>query len=292
MASEQTAPEVGEHWRTFAAQWALLGPPLRPCAEDVRIIEELLVAEPEVFGAGAKKRVWLLGVTPEIATAHCLQGADLVAVERVKAMIDSVWPGDTGSRQAICADWLHAPFSDESFDLAIGDGCLTHVGFPDGLSRLLASVHRCLRREGFLLLRLFCRPDVAETPGAVIAALQSGAINSIHAFKWRLLMAVQGMADAPDVAVDEVWQLWNAARIDTRALAAARGWPPAQIETMEFYRGSRARYNFMRFETAIGHLQRAGFELVAKRTGNYQLAECCPQVLLRKRQSAAGAGAS
>lgn len=292
MVSERTAPDVSAHWRTFAAQWALLGPPLRPCAEDVCIFEEMLAAEPEVFGAAAKKRAWLLGVTPEIATARWSHEVELLAVERVRAMIDSAWPGDTGSRQAICADWAHAPFPDESFDLAIGDGCLTAVGYPDDLSALLASVHRCLRRDGYLMLRLFCRSDVAETPEAVIAALHSGAIGSFHAFKWRLAMAVQGVDEAPDVAVDAVWRVWSAARIDVRALAEARGWPPAQVGTMEFYRGSPARYNFMRFDETIRHLQRAGFDLAATRTGNYELAERCPQVLLRKRQASSEPSAS
>lgn len=250
----------------------------------------MLAAETDLFGGSAKRRVWLLGVTPEIATARRLQDVDLLAVERVRDMIDSAWPGDTDSRHAICADWLRAPFADASFDLAIGDGCLMVAGYPDELGRLLVSVHRCLRRDGCLMLRLFCRPDVAETPNVVIDALCSGEIGSFHAFKWRLAMAVQGTTDAPDVAVDAVWRVWNMSGIDARALAEARGWPPAQVETMEFYRGSPARYNFMRFDATIEHLRRAGFDLVAKRSGTYELGERCPHVLLRKRQSGSEAG--
>jgi SAM-dependent methyltransferase len=286
MSAPASSPDASAHWRSFAAQYGLLGPPLRPCAEDIRIIEEMLAAEPEVFGAGAKKRVWLLGVTPKIVTVSWPHEVELLAVERVQAMIDSVWPGDTDRRRAICADWLEVPLPDQSFDLAIGDGCLTAVGFPDELSRLLASVHRCLRRDGYLMLRLFCRPDVAETSSAVIAALQCGAIGSFHAFKWRLAMALQDADDAPGVAVDEIWRVWNAARIDMRELAEDRGWPPEQVRTIEYYRGSPARYNFMRFDGMIRQLQRAGFDLLATRTGGYELAERCPHVLLRKRSPA------
>jgi SAM-dependent methyltransferase len=288
----QTVSDSGAFWRTLAGQWDLLGSPVRPCAEDIRIVEEMLATETGLLGMPAKKRTLLLGVTPEIAAARWSQEVELLAVERVRAMIDLVWPGDTDSRQAICADWLHVPFPDESFDLVIGDGCLTPVGFPDELSRLLASVHRRLRRDGYLMLRLFCRPDVGETPDAVIAALQSGAIGSIHAFKWRLAMAIQGIADSPDVAVDEIWQIWNAARIDARALAEARGWAPEAVGMIDLYRGSPARNNFMRFDDAMGHLRRAGFEPVATRVGNYELAERCPHVLLRKRQAGTGAIAS
>lgn len=292
MASEQTAPDVGEHWRTLAAQWALFSSPGRPCDEDVSIFKEMLAAHTDLFATTAKKRAWLLGITPEIVSASWLQNIDLLAVERIRAMIESTWPGNTESRQAICADWTLAPFAGESFDLVIGDGCLMVVGFPGELSHLLASVHRTLRRQGYLLLRLFCRPDVTETPAAVIAELLSGAIGSVQAFKWRLAMAVQGMADAPDVAVDDVWQIWNAAKIDARVLAAARGWSPAQVGTLELYRGSPARYNFMRFDETIRHLQQAGFDLVATRTGHYELAERCPCVLLRKRQGVSAASAA
>lgn len=284
MSATVPASGTATQWHSFSVQWNLLGSPLRPCAEDLQIIEALLTADTGLFNATTKRQVWLLGVTPEIATLRWPQNVELLAVERVQAMIDGVWPGDTDSRRAICADWLDVPFSDESFDLAIGDGCLTHVEYPDGLSRLLASIHRCLRCDGYLMLRLFCRPDDAETPDSVIAALQSGAIGSFHAFKWRFAMAVQGMDDAPDVAVDEVWRAWNATGINGDALAAARGWRPEEIATIDLYRGSPARYNFMRFDRTIRHLQDAGFDLMAMRSGHYELAKCCPHVLLRKRQ--------
>jgi SAM-dependent methyltransferase len=285
----EASPDVGDHWRKFAYLWSLLGSPLRPCAEDVEIFGEL-VADTGLIGNAGEKQALLLGITPELATAPWLQAFRLIAVEQSRAMIDGVWPGNNDHRKAVCADWSRAPFSDGSFDLAVSDGCMTSVGFPDELARLLASVQRCLRRDGYLLLRLFCRPDVPESPEAVLAALRSGAIGNFHAFKWRLAMAIQGMADGFDVAVDQVWKVWNATDIDTDKLAKERGWPPGQVSTIESYRGSTARYNFMRFGATIGRLQEAGFELVAKRTGSYELAERCPIVLLRKRSPEEGAG--
>jgi hypothetical protein len=130
---------------------------------------------------------------------------------------------------------------------------------------------------------LFCRPEVTETPDQVIAALLSGEIGSIHAFKWRLLMAVQGTDDSPNVSVAEAWRIWNEVRIQAQSRAEAYGWSPAEVGTMELYRGSAARYNFMTLKAMVRELQQAGFELVATRTGTYELAERCPHVLLRKR---------
>ena len=74
---------VSGHWRDLAGQWRVLGSPLRPCDDDIRIVEELLAGEPELFGANARKRAWLLGITPELAASRPLQQIDLLALERV-----------------------------------------------------------------------------------------------------------------------------------------------------------------------------------------------------------------
>ncbi len=144
MSDAAPTPGASTHWRGSAAQWAAFGSPLHPCAEDVGILAEMLASELELFGIGAKKRAWLLGVTPEIATARWLQDIDLLDVERAGAMIDAAWPGDTDIRLAICADWLHAPFVDEGSDLTeprtgnyeLGERC-PHVlpGNRQGASR-------------------------------------------------------------------------------------------------------------------------------------------------------------
>ena len=42
----------------------------------------------------------------------------------------------------------------------------------------------------------------------------------------------------------------------------------------------------MRYDDTIRHLDRAGFDLVATRSGSYELAGLCPHVLLRRRQDA------
>lgn len=292
MSAAVLDPATSMHWRGIAGQWALLGSPLRPCDEDIRIFEELLSFPAGIPRATHETLAWLLGVTAEIAAARWMGDIDVVAAERVQAMIDSAWPGNTARRWVIRADWLHAPFPDESFDLVVGDGCLTVLSYPEGLTALLASVHRCLRADGRLMLRLFCLPDAAETPEAVMAALRAGEVGSLHAFKWRLAMAVQGAAGAHDVCPHEAWMVWNEPRWSARKVAEGLGWSPAQIGTIEYWRGSTARYVFMRFDQATEHLRRAGFDLVAVRNGSYELAERCPVLLLRRRQGGVEARAA
>ena len=281
---EQAAPDANVDWHAAAAQWAMFGSPLRPCEEDLRIFEQFRSCGVGIPGTAHRKRAWLLGVTSEIASARWIDDIDVIAVERAQTMIDAVWPGNTTRRWAIRADWLQAPFPDESFDLVIGDGCLTVVRYPDGLTALLASVHRCLRSDGQVLLRLFCLPDLAETPEAVMAALASGEIGSVDVLKWRLIMAVQGIAGTHDVCPHDAWSVWSDPRWNAHKVVERLGWSPAQVGTIEYWRGSTARHVFMRFDEATGYLRRAGFYLVAVRTRTYELAERCPLLLLRKRK--------
>ena len=98
---EPAVPDAGDHWRGIAGHWALLGSPLRPCEEDLRIFEELLSCDAGIPVATARKRAWLLGVTEEIAAARWMNEIDFVAAERVQSMIDVAWPGNTGRRWAI-----------------------------------------------------------------------------------------------------------------------------------------------------------------------------------------------
>lgn len=274
-----------EHWQGSAGLWRAFGSPLRPNAEDAAIVDALLDAastRPGVVSGFGLRRAWVLGVTSELAVAARLRDAHVVGLERVPAMIEAAWPGNTAQRQAVCGDWRQPPFPDASFDVALGDGCLTTLPEPADSARFLASVHRCLQPNGCLLLRLFCRPDEAEAPETVGRALREGKIGSFHAFKWRLAMALQASGGGAPVGVDDVWRYWSAMGIAPAELAAQRGWPEQSIATIDFYRGSPARYDFKRYGDAIACLRAAGFELLAMRKGRYELAGCCPHVLLAK----------
>ena len=101
-----------------------------------------------------------------------------------------------------------------------------------------------------------------------------------------------GMGARPDVGVDAIWQVWNVAGIDAPALAERRGWLPAQVATIDVYRGASARYHFMRLDATLRRLRHAGFDLVAQRSGHYELAERCPLLLLRKRTAAMAGNAA
>jgi hypothetical protein len=84
---------VLKHWDGHARQWASLGSPLRPNAQDVQNFEQAMLQN---------GRTVLLGVTPELARISEM----VVAIDNNQTMIDVVWPGDSGLRQALRGDWL------------------------------------------------------------------------------------------------------------------------------------------------------------------------------------------
>jgi SAM-dependent methyltransferase len=234
------------------------------------------------WGRVGPLRALLLGVTPELARAAWRPDLDLVAVDRCAAMIAEVWPGDTASRCALRGEWLDLPLAASSVDLVLGDGCLTLFDFPRGYADLTASIARTLRRNGCLMLRLFCRPARAETVQEVFTALRERRIGNFHAFKWSLAMALQGEVSARGVALAEIWDAYRATIRDDQELASELGFPLAEVATIGNYRGVATRYTYSTLEEALDVLS-SHFELLEHWCGSYELGERCPTVVLRRR---------
>jgi SAM-dependent methyltransferase len=197
-------------------------------------------------------------------------------------MIASVWPGNSPLRQAVCADWLRLPFDAETFDFAVGDGCLTTLAYADGYAQLAASVARCLKPGGIFLIRLFCRPAVAEPLESVFADLRNGRIGNFHVFKWRLAMALQGDDAQRGVRLADIWETYHAHVADAALLAQQTGWPLAEIMTIDAYRGAASSYSYPTADEAMDKLA-PYFSHVDLWTGGYELAERCPTLILRRR---------
>jgi SAM-dependent methyltransferase len=268
------------HWTSHARQWTLIGPPLRPCSADVEFMQARVRSH--FADRSGPLPALLLGVTPELASAAWRPELELVAVDRCEDMIAEVWPGDTAFRRALRAEWLELPFAPESFELVLGDGCLTLFDFPRGYERLSASLARVLRPGGRLLLRLFCQPAHAESVDEVFAALGARRIGNFHAFKWRLAMALQGDDSARGVKLADIWDAFRARIPDGRALASAAGLPLAEITTLANYEGVATRYSYSTLEEALGILS-SRFELLETWCGSYELGERCPTLVLSRR---------
>ncbi|MBU1214010.1 MAG: class I SAM-dependent methyltransferase [Gammaproteobacteria bacterium] len=258
---------MSAHWQTFASRWNRLGPPMRPGPEDVANFQRALDDTP-----GA---CLLLGVTPELINLS----ANLIALDNSADMIHALWPRHLGSIQG---DWLDMPFDDASFDNVIGDGCPVLLEFPLQLERFFAEVSRVLKPGGRLALRVFVCPEHAEGPEQVCAAASAGNIRSFHAFKWRLSMAIAATSCDFTFPVAETLRIFDTLLPDRQQLAETTGWRMEDIATIDFYRGSTARYSYLPLSRLRQALPMQLSEIDAL-YGSYELAERCPLLVLERR---------
>jgi SAM-dependent methyltransferase len=270
------------HWAMHARRWQHIGFPLRPSPAD---LQQVLRAFGRHFvGApvSAKPaRALLFGVTPELARLELGFPADLTAFDESPAMIAAVWPGDTSTRRARVGDWCALDLPNASIDLALGDGCLSMLPYPEGYRRLADSLARVLAPGGLFSIRLFCRPEPAESVEHVFAELFAGHVGNFHVFKWRLAMALQGDSVQVGVNLDSIWRAFQAHTGGAQVLAERLAWPLDEVSTIDNYRGSTSSYTYATAAEVVSQFA-TDFALIEEWRGSYELAERCPQLLFRR----------
>ncbi|MBI5005778.1 MAG: class I SAM-dependent methyltransferase [Nitrosomonadales bacterium] len=260
-----TTPD--NYWQGFAQRWNRLGSPLRPCAEDVANFRKAMGDDPG--------RCLLLGVTPELADLS----PTLTAIDNSAAMIAALWHG---RQRAILGDWLEMPFAPASFDTVIGDGCLVLLAQPMQHQRFFERLAKIVAPGGRILLRVFVGPEQPETREEVCRDALAGKMRSVHAFKWRLSMAVASEAPDRTLAVAETAATFDRLIPDRKQLAAATGWRADEIETIDFYRGSDARYCYPTLSQVRNSIP-ASLKETSVIYGSYELAGRCPILVLEPR---------
>jgi SAM-dependent methyltransferase len=273
------------HWSAVARLWSLLGPPMRPSPEDVAIAASTVRAWQEEHAAGPPTAL-ILGVTPELASLPWPPGTRLSAIDASEAMVEALWPRESVPPGSVArtGDWRALDLPGGSVDLVLGDGCFTALGSPAELRRVVVEARRVMRPGGRLVLRVFVRPDVPEEVDAMGEALRAGRIGSVHAFKWRLCMAVQ-RPDARQVAVADVWQAFRRICPDPSELVARLGWAPEAVATLDAYRDSAGTYSF---PTLAEHraLLAPDFTERSCHVPGYELGDRCPTLVLEPRERA------
>jgi SAM-dependent methyltransferase len=267
--SPPRAPDDSAHWSSFQRAFFRMRPPLRPDADVVAAFRALTrdCADPML----------LLGVTPELADLS----PNLTALDRTQAMIDAVWPGDTPNRRARVGNWLKLGLPAASFASVIGDGALT-VPWPGPATKLLREAANVLMPGGRFVCRVFASPEKPEPLEALHAAIGAGQVGSVHALKWRIAMAIARGRGEANVAVREIREQFMRWFPERDALAAERGWPREEIDTIDAYAGSDANYSFA---TRAQFLEIVPSEFVNPRfveAGAYELAERCPLLVLER----------
>jgi len=264
----------------MSARWSRLGPPLRPSAPDLDIFQWAIDQQAKRI-TSPRWQAMLQGVTPEIAALNWPENCELIAVDRASEMIGGVWPGDTASRRAVCADWFDFLPATRGFEVIVGDGNFNTLRLADEFPLLTQLIHDALVPGGVFCVRFLTTPKTQETISDVVRTAHAGQVSSFHGFKVRLLMAAQS-SPGSGVIVGDVWKLWESAHIDTRALHASTGWPVEEIATIELYRNSRGFLCFPSLEQALT-VWGKWFAIEMLTTPPYPLGKRCPTLILRKK---------
>ena len=269
LAARMTTPADRNHWPRHARQWALVGPPLRPCPEDVAIMERVV--------AGGGRRAVILGVTPELVGLRWPAGARVVAIDRSRDVIGSIFPTGVPGAIAVQADWQALPCAPGTVDVVLGDGSLVNLPFPAGYRTLAAEFHRVLAPGARVALRLFAAPERRESLAEVAADLHAGRIGNFNALKWRIAMAVQ--PDDRNIPVVDIGRAFDDIAPDRAALAARLGWPRPVIDAIDVYRGSALVYSFPTLAEVRDALA-PWLVVSAVHTPAYELGDRCPTLVL------------
>lgn len=269
------------YWSGLARSYEALGSPLRPASEDIRFLEGT-VASWAARHADVQLHALLLGVTPEIAEMRWPNSSSLIALDNSMPMAQAVWPGNVPSgRQVVCGDWCALPVQGSSCHLAIGDGSLNCLRYPDGFHAAAEALRDVLSDDGLLVLRCYTQPVAQERPEEVFEDMLRGAIPSFHHFKFRLLMALQP-STCQGIAVSEVYRFWAERNADARGLMARSGWEKQAIEMIELYRGSDTVHTFPTLSEFRSVLHEF-FDEISVHTSSYNLGERCPILVWKPR---------
>jgi len=232
-------------------------------------------------------RALLLGATPELAACDWPAGTRLAAMDRNPAVITMLWPapGTPAGAVAICADWRAMPLAPTTVDMVVGDGCHVCARFPDEGLAINREIHRVLRADGMLVIRVFLRPDSRESLGDIRHDLENGAVGSIHALKWRIAAALHD-STPEGVRLADIWSAWQTMKPLAEREAARRawgqGWRPGELATLEIHRGLETRFCM----PTLGDFRATVADLFFERhsaIGGYELAERCRTFVLEKR---------
>lgn len=265
------------HWLEIARRWHQVGPPLRPCAQDIAYCTATVQRWAAAHGA---PRALILGVTPELYHLLWPVGTQLSAVDHTPSMIEAVWPGPRSA--VLCANWTELPLDTASRDLVLCDGGLLQLSYPRDQQQLVRSLRRVLAPGGLCVFRLFVPPVRRETPEAVLRDLLDGGIANLNLLKLRLGMALQETGEG-GVQLAHIWDVLRQAAPDFRQLAEQLGWPLDHLLVIDAYRDCSTRYHFLGVADVCRLFteQPGGFSFATMNIPDYELGARCPTVVFR-----------
>ncbi len=271
---------VVEIWPDMAEQWKMYAPPLRPSKQDVKLFTSALAP---VLRKKGPMHSLILGVTPELYHLPWPKGTTITAVDHTQAMIDHVWPG--AKEEAVCAEWTAIPLADGSCDVALCDGGMVLLNWPEEHLRFAREIRRVLKPGGLCLLRIFCRNGKTESAEAVLKNFVDGTIPTWNHLKLRLWLAMQ---ESLEGGIQQKKMLEEILKVvpDLERHAEKIGWPVIHMKMLRKTSDNSTKYFFPN-PADLEELmcaQAGGFELVSTLTHRGALGEFCPLITFRKTE--------
>jgi SAM-dependent methyltransferase len=278
MGEDSFAEVSRDHFSTLVSDWSLIGPPLRPASQDTAVVQHV------VDGLGPAPRIVVLGLTPEIIGCAWPATTELTAIDHSAAMIRSLWRPEyvPANARALLADWRNMPFASASVDLVAGDGCYIVLSHPDGFTALTHEVGRILRAGGRFVIRVFLRPDRAESIAEIAVAVGHGRIGSVHVLKLRLLAALHATNGSGTRHVD-VWNAWKTLPPPPEALVGTRGWTTGEVAGIERYRDLDSSF-YLPTRDEMRAILRSAFTELECVAGTYELGDRCATFVLSRNE--------
>lgn len=156
--------------------------------------------------------------------------------------------------------------------------------FPGEVRQLLRCASELLARNGVLIVRSYIRPHITESLDALFDDLLATGRISVDCFKMRLYLAMQRSA-REGVRVKDAARMLEKYKLDRQVMLGRLGWSEPAVEPFALWRNSDATYSFPTLNE-LHDVTRELFDDVAMSYPDYELAHCCPLLVLRKRNSA------
>jgi SAM-dependent methyltransferase len=268
----------GSHWPRIARSWSLVGSPLRPCAQDLALFDQVIAGWQKQ--AARPPAALILGVTPEFCSGlRWPAGTELAALDGSPDMIEAVWPGPR--EQARVGSWTDMPFAQGSRDIVLCDGGFGLLSIHDQ-QRLLQEIVRVLAPGGVFAVRLFAPMGRTGSEEEVVRDLLARRVASLDQLKLRLWGALQKSV-ATGVRPADVVERIHAVSDGGKFLTAELGWNPEHVDRLRVHSNSTAVYHLTDEHGLAGMVDAiAGLAVLGIARPGYAYGDSCPLVTVQR----------
>jgi hypothetical protein len=258
------------YWATMRHLWSLQGEPLRPPAEAV----DRMVAET----GSCEEPILLLGVTPEFYKRY----SRIIAIDKSKAMVDHVWPGDRTGKRAIVGRWQSEIQRNGKFVAILGDGSVNTLPSAAEVKHFFRAVEDTLSPQGRLVMRVYCQPDRKISEDDLVRGIESRDIG-YHALRLRIGMYL-AQREGAFVPVHNIAATFDALFPDRdRFVERCKAMTWDHFALIDAYKKSEDFWYVPSPEMLFDELAAVCADAQFVNSGSYPFAQDCPILVLQHR---------